>query len=428
MQQPQTLRGPTPRRPARGRGTALRGAILLVLLRCAAPVAAQTAPPPPQARAPAAPLDPNPAAVGAGPGRGLTIASPERRFELTLRGRLQLRDTFVREPGKSTNEAAVKTLRARAAGRLMRPDLLFALQLAFGSSDFEGDSASPIFDAYIELPRWRDANLRVGQFLVPFDRARTMREFALQLVDRPQLVRELGLDRDVGIMASSADLFGTRIVGYQLFLGAGDGRNRVGGQGLGPLLVARLVLRPWGPFDDESEGDLLRERRPRLALGLAAAYNHQTGRRRSTSGDTFTLGRTNDWHADLDLVLKWRGLSLLAEALARRVTRDHLDREVDGQARREWTRSGYGYLTQLGLMVHPLVELTARWEQLFAWNQRTDPELQALAQREGSPLGGGVNLYLDGHALKLQGDCFFVFDTDHGSRRQVARLQLDASF
>lgn len=235
---------------------------------------------------------PSPVVVSAAPGRGVSFAARDERFALTLRGRLQLRSTLAHAPGSSTSELVIKTVRLSAAGHLLEPELRFALQLALGGGDFERESASPIFDAFLELVRYRDLNLRIGQFFVPFDRARTVHEFALQLVDRPQVVRELTLDRDVGLMLSSVDLFGTRVLGYHLFLGSGEGRNRFGAQVLGPLVVARLVLRPWGAFDDDSEGDLLRERRPRLALGLAGAYNHRTQRQQSTSGATFTLGTT----------------------------------------------------------------------------------------------------------------------------------------
>lgn len=422
----QTLPGPA--------AAAARAALLLLaLLRSASAADAGSHSPPAGIGGAGAA---SPVVVSAAPGRGVTFASRDERFALTLRSRLQLRSTLAHAPGSSTGELVIKTVRLSAAGHLLDPDLRFSLQLALGNGDFERESASPIFDAFLEFVRYRDLNLRVGQFFVPFDRARTVREFALQLVDRPQLVRELTLDRDVGLMLSSVDLFGTRVLGYHLFLGSGEGRNRFGAQRLGPLVVARLVLRPWGAFDDDSEGDPLRERRPRLAIGLAGAYNHRTQRQQSTAGATFTLGTTNDWHAAVDLVFKYRGCSLLAEALLRRVTRDHLDGvddgavdgAVDGQAPREWTRSGYGYLVQAGVMVHRRIELAARWEQLFAWNRDTDPQLQGFAKAQGWPIGGGVNLYLNGHALKLQSDYFFVFGPDDHAGRHLARLQIDASF
>ena len=49
-------------------------------------------------------------------------------------------------------------------------------------------------------------------------------------------------------------------------------------------------------------------------------------------------------------------------------------------------------------------------------------------QAQGRQLGGGVNLYLNGHFFKVQADYFYQFGDDIGTGRHVARLQLDATF
>jgi hypothetical protein len=43
-------------------------------------------------------------------------------------------------------------------------------------------------------------------------------------------------------------------------------------------------------------------------------------------------------------------------------------------------------------------------------------------------VGGGLNVYLNGHAFKLQTDYFYVFGDGTAEGRHAARLQLDASF
>ncbi|QRN98708.1 porin [Archangium violaceum] len=391
------------------------------------PAATQgTAPAP--APAPAAPAN-SPPIITAEPGRGILVRSPDDRYSLGLRARIQLRETFLHVGNSDTNEINVKTLRLVVHGNVLVPELRYNIQLAFGGGDFETGSNSPIFDAFVDYTRFRDLNIRVGQFFVPFDRARTIREFALQLVDRQLVVRELSLDRDVGVMLSSNNLFGLReLLGYQFFIGGGDGRNRFAAYAPGPITVLRLTLRPFGTFDDDQEGDLTRAARPRLALGVAAAYNFRTSRAQSTYGTAFTAGTTNYTHLAADLVFKYRGFSLLAEGLWRRADVNVLERtETSGAVTREPTRSGYGYFVQGGMMVHPQVEVSARWEELFT-RKGTDPQLVQLAQTQGKQLGGGVNLYLNGHALKLQGDYFYIFGSAGGDARHLARLQLDASF
>ncbi|WP_437935111.1 porin [Sorangium sp. So ce341] len=366
--------------------------------------------------------------VTAAPGKGFTVRTADDSFSSTIRARVQIRETITHTAEDDTHEINVKTLRLVTSGHVLSPDLKYSVQLAFGGNDFEKDSASPIFDAFVEYTGIRDLNVRVGQFFVPFDRARTTREFTLQLVDRQIAVRELTLDRDVGLMLSSPDLFGLEgRISYNLFVGGGEGRNRFGGQKHGPLAVARLSFRPFGAFDDDQEGDLSREARPRLAIGVAGGYNHQTNRQNSTYGATLSLGAADYLHGAADLVFKYAGFSLSAEAVARHAARDAIEGEVDGAPAREWTRSGYGYFVQSGFLLTERLEIAARWDQIFA-ERGTDPKLVELVDTQGKQVGGGLNYYVNGYALKLQGDYFYIFGKDASEGRHVGRLQLDATF
>ena len=230
-------------------------------------------------------------------------------------------------------------------------------------------------------------------------------------------------------MLSSSDLFGLKQwLAYHFFVGGGDGRNRVGGAAPGPILVGRLALRPFGSFDDDSEGDLLRDPKPRLSIGVAGAWNHKTNRAQSTFGTTYTLGTIDYVHAAADVVFKWHGFSLLAEGVYRKGSTDFLEgTNAAGANLKEYSRSGWGYFVQAGVMASKYVELTARWDQLYAL-AGTDPTLVMLAATQGRQLGGGVNVYLNGHAFKLQGDYFYIWGPATRVGRHVARVVLDASF
>ena len=394
----------------------------------AAPAAAQEKTPPAPAPSPAPAPAPWPVKLSAVPGKGLTVTALDDRFAVNLRGRIQLRNTFTHTEEADTNEINVRTVRLSLSGHVLVPELKYAVQLAFGTNDFDRDNPSPVFDAYVEYTRLRDLNVRVGQFFVPFDRARTVREFALQLVDRQQVVQELTLDRDVGVMLYSNDLLGTRgILSYNLFVGGGEGRNRFGGQAMGPLTVLRLTVRPFGPFDDDREGDLQRLPRPRVALGFAGGYNLQTNRQRSTYGATLALGTFDYSHAAADLVFKYRGFSLLTEVVVRKASRALLSGEVDGEPVQEASRSGWGYFVQGGFMLTDMLEVAARWDRLQAF-PGTDPALVQLVADQGNQVGAGANLYLNEHALKLQVDYARFFGDDSPRARDLVRLQLDATF
>jgi hypothetical protein len=384
-----------------------------------------------------------PPKVSLTPGKGFTIASDDGRFSVTIRSRIQLRETLTHNADKNTNETNVKTMRFVTHGHLLTPDFKFLIQLAFGGNDYDKDnldpvSSSPIFDAYVEYVKLRDLNIRFGQYFVPFDRARTIREFALQFVDRQITVRELSLDRDMGVMLSSNDLLGWGgRLGYHVFVGGGEGRNRVGGSALGPLLVGRLVFKPMGNFDDDQEADIARQA-PHMAIGVAGGYNYKTNRANSTYATTYQGSTFNYTHAAADLVFKAKGFSFLAEGLYREASKNN-HRAVDdkgkaildaktGMQLEEHSRSGYGYFIQAGQMVYKNAELTARWDDLYA-KHGTDSAWKKMVQAQGRQFGVGANYYFNGHQLKLQGDYFYIFGTQNTDKpNHAVRLQIDASF
>lgn len=358
------------------------------------------------------------------PGAGVTVTFREPSISLNLSSRAQFRGTLtLPAQGDPQTDLSIRTLRLILSGHAFSPDVRYYLQLALASQDYEQGNASPLFDVWAQYTAVRDLQLRVGQFFVPFDRARTVRELGLQFVDRQQVVREFSLDRDVGVELSSRDLFGLGgRLQYALGVFSGEGRNRLGGDA-GFLYVARLQVSPFGSFDDNLEGDLDRRASPRLAIGVAGAYNQSSTRALSTLGATFTHGAYDYLHAAVDLHFKWHGVSLLAEGLWRGASTSSHGYVADGRAGTEWSRAGYGYLAQVGVMLGARVEAVARWDHLVAITD-TDPTLRTLASTRGRELGAGVNVYFNGHAYKLQADWQMNFGDDVSAAQHLARVQL----
>jgi hypothetical protein len=363
-------------------------------------------------------------------GKGVTITTADERFSLTNRARIQARATFTETRGDATELVNVKTVRVYFQGHVFSKELKYVIQLALGTGDFEEGSPSPLFDAYLESNHIRDLNLRVGQFFVQFDRARTVREFALQLVDRPVLIPELTLDRDAGITFFSNDLFGLGgRLAYNIGIFGGDGRNRVATSRPGLLYVVRLAFLPFGAFEDTVEGDTERKPNPRLAIGIAGAYNQHTDRPRSTTGTRFALhDGFNYLHGAADLHFKWAGFSLLAEVVVRKAHRDTRTGQNDmKETVTEWSREGWGYLVQSGLMLTDHVEVAGRWGQFKALG-KTDPALEKLISQSGHELTFGANYYFNHHFFKIQADAGLRWGKWGDPRDHVARVQVDAMF
>lgn len=368
----------------------------------------------------------------AGPGKGLT-ANVGDAFSMNLRSRINLRYQLHAAPEsmgerKLDQLVTVNTVRIWVSGHVYDPKLTYMIQLAFGARDYRDGAVSPIFDAFLDYKAHRDASVKVGQFFVPFDRLRTVRELALQLADRPRPVTELTLDRDVGVTLYSDNFLGDRSpIAYRLSAFAGGGANLSTVKEPGGLFVARVELRPLGEIDDDSEGDLKRRAKPALALGVGLATNRNTNRLRSTTGATFTGGTTDYVHAAVDAVFKWRGVAVQAEYLKKSASRERIPSAAD-PAVIEWARSGSGAVLQASYVFPKPVELVGRYTHLFAPGG-TDPRWITEVRNLGREIAGGVNYYLNGHAFKVQADWIVRTPRDSfSSSDHVVHVQLDATF
>src|SRR5690606_18113427 len=129
-------------------------------------------------------------------------------------------------------------------------------------------------------------NVWLGQMKVPFSRQRVNSSSALNMPDRSLVSSEFNLTRDLGVMFTSQDLggLGGRLAYYAgVFMG--EGRNAFNLSDFGLLYVGRLEVRPFGKFDDYSEGDLARSPTPGLSIAGAYAFQDRAHALRGVAGD-----------------------------------------------------------------------------------------------------------------------------------------------
>lgn len=373
--------------------------------------------------------------LSAAPGDGVTLKGES--FSLNVKSRFQLRhqldvppkpETGERELSQSVN---INTLRLWLSGHAYRPEFKYSLQFAFAGKDYRDGAVSPVYDAYVDYKAHRDFDVRAGQFFVPFDRLRTVREWALQMAERPRPVAELTLDRDVGVAFYSDHFLDDESpLAYRVGVFGGGGTNLTTGKEPGALLVARLELRPLGDLDDDVEGDLARRDKPGLAVGAGIAQDFNTNRQRTTTGPTFAGGTTDATHAAVDLVFKWMGFALEGEWLWKKSAEDAIESvDDDGAPVTEFTRSGAGWVVQASYVADPPIEVVGRLARLTAASG-TDPAFVTEADDRGQELGAGINYYLNGHRLKLQTTWIARTnpDFDFGEASHGFSTQLDATF
>lgn len=366
------------------------------------------------------------ARVEASFGKGVTIHAADDSLSLNVRGRMQLRATVLDTPedGQDPNtEVTVRRLRLAFGGHALSPKLTYRVQLAFSNLDTEPDLRLPLRDAYITWEPLRDVSLRFGQKKVAYTRQRLISSSALQMVDRSIVLTELNLDRDVGMEVFSKDLFGLGgHLGYVLGVYGGSGRNRLGREH-GLLYVARLEGRPFGKFNDFVEADMAWEPKPRLSLGMGAAYNQNTDRPRSTTGDPYPSGDFDYLHLGADLVFKFSGFSLQGEVMIRKADQDSRGVDIDGEASTIYARSARGAYVQAGQMLLDEVEVTARYGRFDPLGDHGDPSLV-----RSDELGGGLNYYVSKHNLKVQGDYFYLPTGSFDGGAHQGRVQAQLFF
>ncbi|MBT8494306.1 MAG: OprO/OprP family phosphate-selective porin, partial [Deltaproteobacteria bacterium] len=345
-------------------------------------------------------------------GRGVQFATRSQGFSLLLRARAQLQG-FVTDQGEE--EAAgfqMRRLRMLFRGHGLHRLVSYYIQLGFSDRGLEADRPVPLRDAFFAFHPHAAFHLSVGQMKVPFDRQRMMSSSKLQLVERSNVVEQLNIDRDIGVQAYG-DVVNSNLK-YHLGVFGGDGRNRANSD-LGLLYAARLKWVPLGAFEDGVETDLSRERRLRVALAGAIAFNHKSHRIRGSQGSFIPDGEVDYLHVSAEAVAKYAGFSLAAQYLSREA------RELDAAAEMFFmttaeAASVRGAFGQAGYLVTPMVELAGRlgWLRPFGISSGLGDSIEAT---------GGLSWYILKHDFKLQSSYTAVIpelqDTEHLVRVQT---------
>ncbi len=336
-------------------------------------------------------------------GRGLGITSPDSAFTMNIRFRMQNRFGFTTESrtdlSVSEVEARVRRLRLRFDGYLYNPKLTYVLQLAFsrGDIDFEDtDFPNIIRDAMVIYNFNTHFALGIGQTKLPGNRQRVVSSGDLQLPDRSVVNATFNIDRDFGIQAYYRNHVSKLHYVLRASVSNGEGRNFNDTQ-RGLAYTGRAELLPFGPFrnnGDYFEGDLEREPRPKVSVGITYSHNDNAKR---TGGQ---LGRFLFEPRDLrtfmaDFLLKYQGLAVASEFVNRSVT-DPVTFDPQDPTMEQHAYDGHGENYQASYLFRRNYEWVGRYSRVRPGEAIRDlePYLQQVTL--------GATKYLRGHRVKLQ--------------------------
>ncbi len=355
-------------------------------------------------------------------GKGLGITSPDSLFLMNIRFRMQNRVGLETKSATDWNaediEARVRRLRLRFDGYVYNPKLTYVLQLSFsrGDIDFE-DSGFPniIRDAMVIYNFNKNFAVGIGQTKLPGNRQRVNSSGDLQLPDRSIVNSEFNIDRDFGIQL----YYQNNIKGFHYVLrgavSSGEGRNfndagtttttnsNLSGNGL--AYTGRVELLPFGEFSNNGnyfEGDLSREAKPKLSIGMGYSNNENAKRSGGQLGKF--LYETRDIETTMvDLLYKHNGWAFAAEYL-KRYAFDPVTVNPNDATQEQHVFAGHGQNYQGSYLFRNNYELTGRYSMV-----KPDSEIQDI-EPQLKHYTIGASKYLHGHRVKLQTEFTFAQD------------------
>ncbi len=338
-------------------------------------------------------------------GRGIGILPADSLFSFNLRIRMQNRLGITALGGDIEQiEARVRRLRLRFDGFVWRPEIYYVIQLSFSRGDLDWENTgfpNVVRDAMIFYKPGKKWQFGFGQTKLPGNRQRINSSGDLQFVDRSLVNATFNIDRDFGLQAAYTERWFLDF--YTVLRGAlssGDGRN-VLSTNKGLAYTGRIEVLPLGQFQkfgDYFEGDLLREPRPKIAMGFTYSYNAQTLR---TGGQTglplFEPRNMRTWAGDF--LLKYKGWALSSEWMYRK-SENPLTINNLGEMR--YVYVGFGHNHQLSYLWPNQYELAIRYTQMAPSLpiQEFEPGIQEFTL--------GASKYLRGHRLKIQTDLSYT--------------------
>ena len=368
-------------------------------------------------------------------GKGIfNLVGQDSTWSMKVGARVQFLASSIWEDGEANQtNFLVRRARLKFEGFALTPKLKYKLELGLsnrdisGSSKYTGNSPNIILDAVMKYNFAKNLEFWFGQTKLPGNRERVISSANMQMVDRSILNARFNIDRDMGLQLRHHFTISDQIVVREIFaLSQGEGRNVVTGNEGGFQYTGRVELLPMGDFTskgDYSGSDLIREPKPKLAIGASYNHNNNAVRNRSNQGSYMTtdygLYETNINDVFVDAMFKYKGFSFMAE-YANRDAKNPFATNSDGTRTGDIVQVGQGLNFQSGYLFEKNWEISGRYS-----NVKLDEAITGKVPESQYTLG--VSKYIVGHNLKVQTDVSLL-DINPANDIVMWRLQFDIHF
>ncbi len=333
---------------------------------------------------------------------GVGFITPDSAFGMNVRFRMQNRVAYMFDPfdNSSQFEANVKRCRLRFDGFIKDSRLTYYLQLSFSRGDMAiGDQYvhNIVRDAMIYYKFSPKFYIGFGQGKLPGNRQRVMSSGSQQFAERSAVNARFNIDRDFGLMAYYSDNIGSMYYYLKGAVSTGEGRNIIHtDENL--AYTGRIEVLPFGKFTNKGdffEGDLEREKTPKLSIGGTFSNNFGAKRLNGQRGD-FASDSRDITSIFADLMFKYNGFALSAE-YANKIVENPIIYQIGWFMPEEVFYTGYGVNTQLSYIFRNDWEVAGRFSMI-------KPDKSKLAERFNDEYYFvlGTTKYISKHKTKLQ--------------------------
>ena len=339
-------------------------------------------------------------------GKGVGLTSPDSLFQLNIRFRLQNRVSYIENDGENgAYDGQIRRLRLRFDGYVGNPKFLYAIQLSFAPGDVgeirEGENINIIRDAVVFYRPNKHLNISFGQTKLPGNRQRINSSGGLQLTDRTINNAKFTIDRDFGFQVHNLNEFNDKFsYNFKGALSTGEGRNVTGKADDGIAATGKIELFPFGAFSKDGtyfEGDIIREKKPKLMLSGAFQQNNHARRTQGQLGNDLFEKRTMR-SVLLDAMFKYNGWAAMSSYMSRTTTDNAVTYNPNDLTEFNYAFVGNGFDYQISYNTKKNYEFIARYS---LQNVGNDIEKLAPKVKEYSL---GVTKYIWEHAFKLQAE------------------------
>lgn len=363
-------------------------------------------------------------------GKGVGLTSPDSLFQFNIRFRMQNRVSYIENDGEKPGyDGQIRRLRLRFDGYVINPKFLYAIQLSFAPGDVgeihEGENINIIRDAVFFYRPNKNWNISFGQTKLPGNRQRVNSSGGLQLTDRTINNAKFTIDRDFGFQIHNMNEFRDKFsYNFKAAFTTGEGRNSTEKADDGIAATGKIELMPFGAFTKDGtyfEGDVVREKKPKLLISGAFQQNNHARRTQGQLGNDLFEKRTMK-SVLLDGMFKYNGWAAMISYMSRSTTENAVTFNPDDATETSYVFVGNGFDYQASYITKSNYEFIARYSI-----QNVAKDIQTLAPNTRE-ISFGVTKYIWEHAFKLQAEINFdKLEYFNGTTKNnwYARLQVE---